>query len=280
MSYRYLKVGLRLECLGLPFRKALDEAARLGVGGVQFDASGELAPSRLSDSGRRELKTLLRMRGLELAALGCPLRYGLDEAQNQHQRVDTVRDVMTLAYELGPRTVVVQAGQVPESATKGVSQPDTESKSEDDPRARLMRDALATLGQHGDHVGTTLALDTGLESGECLRSYLNGLNCGSLRANLSPGNLWTHGFNPYAATRELKGLIAHVHATDARRSGTSRAARQTALGAGDIDWMTFLETLVEVEYRGWIVVTRDEGERKAADTVAGLVFLKRLLGIG
>jgi sugar phosphate isomerase/epimerase len=113
---------------------------------VQFDASGELAPSRLSDSGRRELKTLLRMRGLELTALGCPLRYGLDEAQNQHQRVDTVRDVMTLAYELGPRTVVLQAGQVPESATKGVSQPDTESKSEDDPRARLMRECLGDTG--------------------------------------------------------------------------------------------------------------------------------------
>jgi hypothetical protein len=35
-----------------------------------------------------------------------------------------------------------------------------------------------------------------------------------------------------------------------------------------------------VEYRGWLVVTRDEGDRKAADVEAGAAFLKRLLGTG
>jgi sugar phosphate isomerase/epimerase len=264
LSLRHLKVGIRLESLGVPLRKALDEAARMGVGGVQLDAAGDLSPERLSDSGRRELRNLLRARGLELTALGCPLRRGLDEAQDQQPRIDHVREVMDLAYELGPRVVIVQAGQVPEK--------------EDEPRAPLMRDALTALGRHGDHIGTTLALDTGLESGELLAKYLATFSVGSLGANLSPGNLLVHGFNPFTAARDLTGRIAHVHATDGRRASTSRAARQAALGAGDIDWLAYLETLVEVEYRGWLVVTRDEGDRKAADVEAGAAFLKRLLG--
>ena len=53
-------IGVRLESLGLPLPPALDEAARLGVGGVQIDAVGDLSPDRLSQTGRRELRHLLR----------------------------------------------------------------------------------------------------------------------------------------------------------------------------------------------------------------------------
>ena len=55
-----LKVGLRLESLGLPLRRALQEAERLGVAGVQVDAVGDLGPDRLLQTGRREFRHLLR----------------------------------------------------------------------------------------------------------------------------------------------------------------------------------------------------------------------------
>jgi sugar phosphate isomerase/epimerase len=71
-------IGVRLECFVLPFRKALAQAAKLGVKGVQFDAVGELSPPQLSESGRRELRALLRTYNVELTALGCPLRRELN----------------------------------------------------------------------------------------------------------------------------------------------------------------------------------------------------------
>jgi hypothetical protein len=37
-----LKIGIRLESLGLPLPRALWQALRLGVRGVQADAAGEL----------------------------------------------------------------------------------------------------------------------------------------------------------------------------------------------------------------------------------------------
>jgi hypothetical protein len=54
-----LKIGIRLESLGLPLRRALGEAQRLGVRGVQADAAGELSPHSLSQTGRSAFRHLL-----------------------------------------------------------------------------------------------------------------------------------------------------------------------------------------------------------------------------
>src|SRR5262245_32784538 len=104
----HLKLGVRLESFGLPLRRALAEAARLGVTGVQADAAGDLSPKVLSQTGRREFRHLLRTYNLELTALGCPLRRGLGAAENQDARIEHVRNVLTLSFDLGPRIAVVE----------------------------------------------------------------------------------------------------------------------------------------------------------------------------
>ncbi len=259
-----LKLGIRLESLVLPLRKALSEASRMGVSGVQIDAVGDVHPNTLSQTGRREFRNLLRSFNVELTALGCPLRRGLDVAEDQEPRLDFVRKVMSLAYDLGPRIVIIEAGQVP-------GEKDVE-------RGRLMRDALSNLAGHGDRIGTTLALETGLESGEVLAAYLHSFDSGSLAANLDPANLLLHGFDPLQSARALTGKVAHTHARDCRRTSTSRAAQEVPLGHGDIDWLSYLETLEEIEYRGWLVVERESGENRVADVASGVSFLRRLLG--
>jgi sugar phosphate isomerase/epimerase len=260
---KHLRIGVRLESLGLPLRRGLTEASRLGVPGVQVDAAGDLSPDQLSQTGRREFRNLLRTHNLELSALGCPLRRGLDAVENQDARLEHVRKVMTLAYDLGPRIVIVQAGQVPEK--------------EDQAPARWLRESLVNLAQHGDRTGTTLALETGLESGGVLAAYLRSFDAGSLGANLDPANLLLHGFDPLQAAHDLRGLVVHGHARDCRRASTSRAAQEVPLGHGDIDWMSFLEALEEIDYRGWLVVEREQGDNRLADVEAGVAFLRRFL---
>lgn len=259
-----LKIGVRLESLDLPLRRALSEAARMGVSGVQVDAVGDLSPSNLSQTGRRELRNLLRTHNVELTAIGCPLRRGLDAAEDQEGRLLHVQKVQTLAFDLGPRIVVVQAGEVPE---------DLESA-----RARTLSESLTVLGGYGDRVGVTLALETGLESGQRLADFLRRFDSGSLGVNLDPANVLLHGFDPYESTRALQGRIVHVHAKDGRRSNASRMAQEVPLGHGDIDWMQFLAVLEEVEYRGYLVVERESGTNRVADVAAGVGFLRRLVG--
>jgi sugar phosphate isomerase/epimerase len=259
-----LKIGIRLESLGLPLRRALTEAGRLGVSGVQVDAVGDLAPTALSETGRREFRHLLRAHNLELTALGCPLRRGLDSAENQQPRIEHVQKVLALSYDLGPGIVIVQAGSVAEDL--------------EDPRLRILSESLNALARHADRSGTVLALETGLENGTVLAAFLDRFDTGSLGVNLDPANLLLHGFDPYESVRELGRRIVHAHAKDARQASASRAAQEVPLGHGDIDWMKFLGVLEEVEYRGWLTIERETGDNRLADVSAGVSFLRRLIG--
>jgi sugar phosphate isomerase/epimerase len=262
MTTKPLSIGVRLDPLGLPLRRALQEAQRLGVAGVQVDAVGDLAPTRLSQTGRREFRHLLRAHSLELTAIGCPLRRGLDVAEHQDARIDHVKAVLSLSFDLGPRIVVVQAGRVPEDVAA--------------PSA--LTESLLALGQHGDRVGAALAVETGLESGETLQRYLERFDTGGVGANLDPANLVMNGFDALASARALRGLVRHVHARDARSAGANRAAAEVALGHGDIDWLELLGALEEIDYRGWLTIERETGDQRLADVATGVTFLRRLLG--
>src|SRR5437588_794199 len=129
-----LKIGIRLESLGLPLRRALQQASSLAVGDVQVDAAGDLSPARLSETGRREFRHLLRAYNLELTALGCPLRRGLDAAEDQQPRIEHVRKVLSLSYDLGPRVAIVEAGAVP--------------GEKEEERGRLLGESLTALAAH------------------------------------------------------------------------------------------------------------------------------------
>jgi sugar phosphate isomerase/epimerase len=259
-----LQIGVRLESLGLPVRRALPEAERMGAAGVQVDAVGDLSPNNLSQTGRREFRHLLRTHNLEMTALGCPLRHGLDVAENQEGRIDHVRKVLSLSFDLDARMAIVQAGRIPEDPA--------------DPSATLFREALLALGQYGDRTGTVLAMETGLESGEVLARFLAQFDTGGLGANYDPANLLMNGFDPYESARALHGRIVHCHAKDARRASASRSAQEVPLGHGDIDWMRLLGVLEEIDYRGWLTIEQETGEHRLADIQAGVGFLRRFVG--
>jgi L-ribulose-5-phosphate 3-epimerase len=259
-----IKLGICLESLGLPLRRALQEAERLGVAGVQVDALGDLSPRALSQTGRREFRNLLRAHNLELTAVGCPLRRGLDTPENLEGRIEHVKEVMSLSFDLGPRIGIVQAGQVPEKA--------------EDPRYQLLSEALLALGQYGDRVGVILALETGLEPGPVLRGFLDRFDTGSLGVNFDPANLLMNGFDMYESLRALAGKVVHVHAKDARSAKASRASQEVPLGHGDIDWMYFLSVLEEIDYRGYLTIEREVGDNRLADVAGGVAFLRRFVG--
>ncbi len=258
-----LKIGIRLESLNLPLRRALTEAARLNVAGVQLDAVGDLSPNQLSETGRRELRTLLRLHNLELSAVGCPMRHGLDTTQDQQPRLEHIRKVMALTFDLGARVVVLQAGHIPDQ--------------DNDPRLPILTESLTNLAQYGDRSGVVAALETGLESGAVLNTFLNRFDTGSLGVNVDPANLLMHGFDPYESVRAVAGRIVHTHAKDARAVTPNRSGQEVPLGHGDIDWLQFLSVLEEVEYRGWLTIERESGENRLADIAGGVAFLRRVL---
>ena len=47
------------------------------------------------------------------------------------------------------------------------------------------------------------------------------------------------------------------------------------VGAGDVDWMAFTATLQVLDFDGFLVVEREQGEDRLADVAAGVKFLRR-----
>jgi sugar phosphate isomerase/epimerase len=176
----------------------------------------------------------------------------LDVADQQEERIDRVRKALALSYDLGSRIVIIQTGKIPEDGN--------------DPRSFRLREALLALAQAGDRVGAVLALETGQESGQDLRRFLDGFDTETLAVNFDPANWLT----------ALQGRIVHVHAKDARLAGANRV--EVPLGAGDIEWLGLLGELEGGNYRGWLTIERESGDNRLADVAAGVAFLRRLVG--
>lgn len=257
-----LKLCLSLDALGLSFRKAVDFATRLDLYGVKVNALGSLSPEQMSQSARREFRNILRTRNLELCSIGCVLRHGLDNPENLEPRMEFVRQVMTLAYDLGPRIVTLSAGAIAD---------------DDSASAKIFREALRDLSHYGDRVGTTLALESGRNSGEQMSAFLKSFDSGSLAVNFDPANQIINGFQPIADLRSLHGMIIQIQAKDAKKSSANRLAHEVSLGQGDLDWMLLLGALEEMDYRNAIVVTTDHGGNQSTALSNGVSFLKRFL---
>lgn len=259
---RPLRIGVVIESLASPLRSALPVVAGLGAEGVQVDAVGDLAPNALGQTGRRELRNLLRSYNLELAALAVPLRRGLDSTEDVQPRIEHLRKVMQLAFEVGCRRVVVPCPPIP-------------AADDDSPRARTLRETLRDLGAYGDHSGTVLALEVGFDPGPAVAGFLAAFDSGSLKVTYDPGNLVVHGHDPVANLNPLKEYLTHVHARDVRRASLSRGLQEVPLGAGDIDWLTFTASLQALDFEGFVVVEREPGPTSPTDVANGVRFLRR-----
>jgi len=238
-------LGIRLNP-ARPIRDQIREAARIGAKGVVIDAIGDLSPDRLSETGRRELRHLLRSVELSLIALHLPTRRPFDTTDQLDDRLRRAENAFTLAYELGSRLVLARVGALP---------PDSEAL-----RRETWCSAVSELGRRADHRGVRIALETGTESGEELRPILDSLNSIGLGASIDPGTLLLHGQNPIAAARDLGPWVIHAYATDSSSSGMqARVANPLGGGfrPGVLDWEEYLGSLEEINYRGFLTIWPD-----------------------
>jgi len=239
-------LGLRLDG-DRAVRERIQQAARLGARGVVLEATGELAPHRLGQTGRRDLKHLLRSLELSLIAVHLPTRRTFDTLDQIDDRVRRADSAFAMAYELGTRTALARIGPIP---------------AEDDaPRRETLVSAAASLAQRCDHRGVRLAIEADPETLGRLRGFLDGLNQPALAASVDPTALLGAGLNPIAATRDLNEWVAHAYAG----ATTPRNPRGASRSASALDWEEYVGALEEIGYHGFLTVWPDPSADPAAE---------------
>jgi sugar phosphate isomerase/epimerase len=231
-------------------REQIRQSATLGAKGVVIEATGDVHPDRLGESGRREIRHLSRSVELALVALVLPTRSGFDHVDELDVRLRRADRAFALAYDLGTKQVLVRAGGVPA---------EDEASAE---RRAIFSDALGELARLADHRGIQLALETGTDPGATLRGFLEAKGTPALAASVDPGALLAAGIDPVVAARELGPWVAHAYAVDAaNRPRPSLVANPRGVGfaPGVLDWEEYLGALEEVGYHGFLTAWPEPG---------------------
>ena len=255
-----LKIALRLDCLGLPLRKALYEAARIGVDAVELDARNTVHASELTDTGVRQLKKMLADANVKVAALRFHTRRGYDNPNNLERRVEATKAAMKMAYRLGATVVINQIGMVPES--------------DEDPRWHSFQSVIHDLGRYGTRVGAFLAADTGTETGERLAALIGGADDAYIAVAFNPGQLIINRHSVSEAIDALKDRIQIVSAVDGVLDLAAGRGISVPLGQGSADFPELIGMLEDVEYRGYFVVGR--ADSTIGELEQGVEYLRGL----
>ena len=256
-------LGLRLES-DRSVRDQIHEAARVGARGVVVEAVGDVAPHRLGETGRREVRHILRTVEMTLVGLALPTRRPFDTTDQLDERLRRADAAFAMAYELGTKTVLARAGMVP--------------PAEDEPRLQVFTNTLRELGRRAEHHGVKLALETGADSGEKLKTFLDVLASPGLAASIDPGSILQAGIDPINTVRELASWVVHAYANDAIGSPGVPAFNPRGFGfpAGALDWEEYLGSFEEIGYHGSLTVWPRPGMPAATQFKAVSERLKNL----
>ncbi len=209
-----------------PIREQIRDAARLGAKGVVLDAIGDLAPQQLGETGRRELRHLLRSVELSFAALSLPTRRPFDTTDQLDDRLRCAELAFTMAYELGTPLIL--------RVWAGCRTSQTRSRE-------TFLGAVRELGRRADHRGVRLALETGPDAGGTVRGVLDGLASPGLAASIDPAALLQSGHDALETISALGPWVAHAYATDATATQlVASVARRSGFPSGALDWAEYL----------------------------------------
>ncbi len=224
-------------------RDQIQEAARLGAKGVVLEATGDFATDRLTETGRLDLRHMLRNTELTLIALHLPTRRPFDSDRDLDDRLARADRAFALAFELGARLLLARVGPVPPT-----TEPD---------RRELLVHSLRELGRRADHRGVRLSIETGTEPGEDLLAVLEQIASPGLSASIDPTSLLRNTRDPIQAVIKLGSWVTHAYAPDP----TVLAGRTTIVNPrgfgfppGALDWEEYLGALEEIDYRGFLTI--------------------------
>lgn len=276
-------IGAMLESFRTDTDTALKSAAEIGAKGIQMYATyGEHAPENMSASARKELLNKLKDNGLVFSALCGDLGKGFGNAEINGELIEKSKRILDMALELETNIVTTHIGVIP--------------SDKNHPRYKIMQDACYELAQYADSVGAHFAVETGPETAETLKTFLDSLSSKGVAVNLDPANFaMVTGDDPVKAVHTLKNYIVHTHAKDGIKLADGNPEyiygivhpvpeefagvtyfKEVPLGTGSVPFDKYLAALDEIGYKGFLTIERECGDTPYEDIKTACEFLKNL----
>jgi sugar phosphate isomerase/epimerase len=175
-----------------------------------------------------------------------------------------IQTTAKLAAKMGIRLVTFHAGFLPHD--------------ERAPGFVKLRDRLRQVADAFAAEGVDLGLETGQETADGLKHFLQVLDRRNVGVNFDPANmiLYEKG-DPIAALETLAPWLKQCHIKDARRTKQSGTwGDEVAVGTGEVDWRKFFEVLGRVGYEGDLCIEREAGNQRVEDIRTARKFVESL----
>lgn len=270
-------IGVITDSFKADFQTAIEKARGLGAAGIQtYVTHGTFAPGNLSAEQRREILKAVKDQGLVFSALCGDLGKGFGNATLNPGLIEESKRILDLAKEWETDVVTTHIGVVPEDKNH--------------PRYQVMLSACRELASYADSLGAHFAIETGPETAQTLKEFLDQLNSTGVAVNLDPANfVMVTGDDPTQAVYTLKDYIVHTHAKDGRKLADvspevlyglvedemleSSSFIELPLGKGDVNFESYLKALNDIGYKGFLTIEREVGDNPEADIAAAVHFL-------
>lgn len=276
---KYFQIGAMMDSFRLPTREAIKKVAEVGATGFQmYSTTGENSPENLTKEKRKELLKYVKDQGLKVSAICGDLGHGFGNAEKNPELIEKSKRILELAKDMETDIVTTHIGVVPTDIVH--------------PRYAIMQSACRELAEAADAMDAHFALETGPETAEVLKRFLDSLGSKGVAVNLDPANLvMVTGDDPVKAVYTLKDYIVHTHAKDGVKLDdrdpeviyglkpgdalvTSPAFEERALGDGDVDFDNYLKALRDIGYNGFLTIEREVGADPAGDIKRSVKFLE------
>ena len=275
-------IGVIIDSFKLPTKEAIKAAADIGARGIQmYSTTGENSPENLTGDKKKELLKYVKDNGLCFSALCGDLGHGFGNKEKNPALIEKSKRILDLAKELDTNVVTTHIGVVPSDPSHD--------------RYKIMQEACRELAEYADSVDAHFAIETGPETADVLKVFLDSLCSKGVSVNLDPANLvMVTGDDPVNAVYTLKDYIVHTHAKDGKMlylkdpeiiygvrpddTGNSAPAyAEMPLGQGSVDFPSYLRALNDIGYKGFLTIERECGEDPAKDIALAVDFLKNII---
>ena len=271
---KQLALGV-ITSLGADALAALQRVQSLGLTTAQIGYAEALDNA----AGLRAIEAARLATGIEITTVFCGFAgesyadiptvqrtVGLVPEDTRAERVEKTLQIAEFAQKIGVARVAAHIGCVPEESGDALYAPIVEV-------TRQICDALKVRGQ-------VFALETGQETAQSLKRFIEDVKCENLRVNFDPANMILYGNDqPIPALDVLMPWIDGVHCKDGRwPTQPGQLGEETPLGEGDVNLREWLKRLLELGYRGPLTIEREiSGEQQKQDILSGSALLEGVL---